>query len=390
MASRTPSRLALLLLIIIQAWQWLIPRKKPHNPHTIWVIHQLLLGDTIMLTGLLAKLRQNYPQATIIMLGNPAFETLYASQPYGVQYWAYNVRSIRSLLQLFTLPRPDWALIPGDNRYGWLAFVRGAKWLIGFTGDRPAYKQICFDELLALPKHPIAVSDMMQQLCSGKNAPPYQAAHWLFNTQATLPRLAAINTNTSLSNSSDNQIPAQPFILFHIGAKSAIKHWSTQKWLALARYFKQHNKQVVLSAAQGETAQLDAINQVLNLPSYRANLDLMQLIKVMQTAQLIICLDNGIGQLAKVIATPTVCLFGAGSTTLFAEAYFWQKSPYQSVTTAMECRNTSLLFKRNIAWIQTCNRSVQNCLHPTPICMENISVEQVIQAAHAQLPCLNN
>jgi len=377
MASRTPSRLALLLLIIIQSWQWLQPRKKPKNPQTIWVTHQLLLGDTLMLTGLLAKLRQNYPQANIIMIANPAFETLYASQPYGVQYWAYQVRSLRSFMQLFTLPRPDWALIPGDNRYGWLAFVRGAKWLIGFTGDRPAYKQWCFDELIPLPPRPIAVTDMMQQLCLGQDAHAYQARYWPFNHHQALPQMA-IETHT------------QSYILFHIGAKSSIKHWPTHNWLALAAHFKQQNKQVILSAAQGETEQLDAINQVINLPSYRANLNLMQLINVMQKAQLIICLDNGIGQLAKVIATPTVCLFGAGSTTLYAEAHFWKDMPYQSVTTKMECRNTSLLFKRKISWIQTCNRSEQNCLQPRPICMENITVERVIQAANKQLSLLKN
>jgi len=372
MASRTPSRLALLLMIVIQSWQWLLPRKKPQVPQTIWVIHQLLLGDTLMLTGLLAKLRQNYPHATILMIANPAFANLYQSQPYGVQYWGYQPRSLRSFIQIFSLPRPDWALIPGDNRYGWLAFVRGAKWLIGFAGDRPAYKQICFDELLALPSQPIAVTDMMQQLCQGEDAKPYQAKHWQLHNKYTLP------TIPMLTDSKD-------YILFHIGAKSAIKHWSTQNWIALAEYFKQHNKQVVLSAAAGETQQLDEINAVMNLPSYRANLSLVQLIEVMQKAQLIICVDNGIGQLAKVIATPTVCLFGAGSTTLFAEAKFWQDSPYQSVTTAMECRNTQLLFKRKITWIQTCNRSVQNCLHDEPICMDNISVKQVIQAANTQL-----
>jgi ADP-heptose:LPS heptosyltransferase len=291
-----------------------------------------------------------------------------------VQYWGYQPRSVRSFIQLFSLPRPDWALIPGDNRYGWLAFVRGAKWLIGFTGDRPAYKQGCFDELLALPRNPIAVTDMMQQLCEGQDAAPYQAKQWLFHNQQALPSI-----------STHRPIVAKQYILFHIGAKSAIKHWSTQNWLALADYFKQHNKQVVLSAGLGETQQLDEINAVINLPSYRANLSLIQLIEVMQKAQLIICLDNGIGQLAKVIATPTVCLFGAGSTTLFAEAKFWQDIPYQSVTTAMECRNTQLLFKRKITWIQTCNRSVQNCLQDAPICMNNISVEYVIQAAKTQL-----
>ena len=404
MSSRTPSRLALLLMIILQSWRWLIPRKKPKDPKTIWIVHQLLLGDTIMLTGLLAKIRANYPHAKIIMIANPNFATLYQkklyqypfdkgqcnqeqrhqNQAYNVQYWGYNPRNFCSFVRLFLLPKPDWALVPGDNRYGWLAFVRGAKWTIGFTGDRPAYKQWCFNELLALPKQATAVTDMMQQLCTGKEAPPYQPKQWKIYNHQRLPAYSyrndqAPNIIDLESPSTENEYTNNK-ILFHLGAKSATKHWSTENWLALADYFKQQNKQVILSAGKGETAQLDEIQKISNLPSYRANLSLLQLIEIMQNVELIVCLDNGIGQLAKVIATPTVCLFGAGSTTLFAEAKFWQDIPYRSVTTAMECRDTHLLFKREIDWVQTCNRSIQDCVHQKPICMQNIAVKQVIDA----------
>ena len=398
MASRTPSQIALLLMIIMQSWQWLMPRKKPENPKIIWVVHQLLLGDTLMLTGLLAKLRQNYPRAKIIMLGNPHFAELYQSRPYDVQYWGYNPRSLHSFRQLFLLAKPDWAIVPGDNRYGWLAFVCGAKWLIAFTGDRPAHKQWCFNELLPLPNNPIALPDMMQQLCTGKDASPYEPEHWKIANEQILPAFAppvkANKNNQLLQNKlaaqnsvAGNESPlkidqtvSNNAVLFHIGAKSAIKHWPTQNWLALASYFKRYNKQVILSAGKGEEAQLDEIQKVTQLSCYRGNLSLLQLTAVMQSVELIVCLDNGIGQLAKVIATPTVCLFGAGSTRLFAEARFWENIPYRSVTTDIECRNTSLLFRRKIDWIKTCNRSITDCVHQSPTCMQNISLQQVIQA----------
>src|SRR5690349_1102725 len=51
----------------------------------ILVAHNLLLGDTIMLTPLVAKLREQYPQADIVFLAPPAFVPLYASRPYGVR-----------------------------------------------------------------------------------------------------------------------------------------------------------------------------------------------------------------------------------------------------------------------------------------------------------------
>ncbi len=313
------------------------------------------------------------------MLGNPHFADLYQNKPYDVQYWGYNPRNLYSFIQLFSLPRPDWALVPGDNRYGWLAFVRGAKWLIAFSGDRPAHKQWCFNELLPLPKHAVAVPDMMQKLCTGKDASPFQPEHWKITNYPPLPAYTNITKNHE-NQPTINHGATDNIILFHIGAKSAIKHWPTQNWLTLANYFKQHNKQVILSTGKGEEAQLDEVQKVTQLPCYRGNLSLLQLIEVMQNVELIVCLDNGIGQLAKAIATPTVCLFGGGSTILFAEAKFWKNIPYRSVTTDIECRNTSLLFKRKIDWIQTCNRSINDCIHQSPHCMQNISVQKVIQA----------
>ena len=42
-------------------------RRKPRLPQRILVVHHLLLGDTLMLTALLAKLREQHPAADIVM-----------------------------------------------------------------------------------------------------------------------------------------------------------------------------------------------------------------------------------------------------------------------------------------------------------------------------------
>ena len=51
----------------------------------VLVAHNLLLGDTLMLTPLLAKLRERHPQAQITLLASPAFVPLYQQRPYGVR-----------------------------------------------------------------------------------------------------------------------------------------------------------------------------------------------------------------------------------------------------------------------------------------------------------------
>src|SRR5438270_12899414 len=65
-------------------------RRPPDKPRRILVAHHLLLGDTLMLTPLLAKLREQFPAAEIVMAVPGAHAGLYANRPYGVQAIGWN------------------------------------------------------------------------------------------------------------------------------------------------------------------------------------------------------------------------------------------------------------------------------------------------------------
>src|SRR5664279_5936576 len=58
-------------------------RTAPRVPQRVLIAHDLLLGDTIMLTPLLAKCRERWPSADIVMTCIPAYCGLYATRPYG-------------------------------------------------------------------------------------------------------------------------------------------------------------------------------------------------------------------------------------------------------------------------------------------------------------------
>ena len=51
--------------LAILRWGW--RRRRPQVPRRILVLHYLLLGDTLMVTALLAKLRAQFPSAEIVM-----------------------------------------------------------------------------------------------------------------------------------------------------------------------------------------------------------------------------------------------------------------------------------------------------------------------------------
>ncbi len=100
----------------------------------ILVAHHLLLGDTLMLTPLLAKLRARHPDADIAMTVPTAIAPLYATRPYGVRALAWSPRE--PSVALFAEAPFDVAYVPGENRYAWLAAAMRARWIVAFAGER--------------------------------------------------------------------------------------------------------------------------------------------------------------------------------------------------------------------------------------------------------------
>src|SRR4051812_34330109 len=151
MGSRAPLRYASVALAVAR---WGVARRCPQAPARILVLHHLLLGDTLMLTALLAKLRARYPQAEITMTVARPFCALYEARPYGVTVVPFDPRDFATFRSLFALPRFDLAILPADNRWSWLARAIGARWIVGLAGDRPAHKNWPVDELVPYSAKP--------------------------------------------------------------------------------------------------------------------------------------------------------------------------------------------------------------------------------------------
>jgi len=84
--------------------------------------------------------------------------------------------------------------------------------------------------------------------------------------------------------------------------------------------------------------------------------------------------------IGRLTGTPTVALFGPSSAQLFGAGDFWRDAPYRAVTVEVfPCRDQNRLFKREIAWIRRCQRTLDEC--PAPRCMHAIEEETVARAA---------
>jgi hypothetical protein len=88
-------------------------RSRPQQPRSILVLHELLLGDTLMLAALFARLRALYPQSTILATVKPEILPLFSARPYGVAPLAYSERSPDAFKSLQEAKGIELALVPG-------------------------------------------------------------------------------------------------------------------------------------------------------------------------------------------------------------------------------------------------------------------------------------
>jgi ADP-heptose:LPS heptosyltransferase len=337
-------------------------RSAPPNPRRILIAHHLLLGDTLMLTPLVAKLRERHPAADLVMALQEPYTCLYARAPYGVRAIGWNPRS-PAASPLWRERDFDLAIVAGDNRFAWLALALGARWIVGFAGDRPAVKNWPLDEARDYPKQPAAWGDMVAGLVDGPPPAPYLPAAW--------PAPAA------------ERIPGWPtgrYAVLHVGASSALKLWDSGRWAALASRFARHDIEPIWSAGRDEAEIVRACDPHGAHRSLAGMLSLPQLWHLLAGASALVSPDTSIAHLGRVIGTPTVALFGPGSATLTGAGSFWRNSPYRAVTVdPFPCRDQRVLFKREIEWVRRCGRSLAECSHPR--CMDAIELEAVLAAA---------
>ncbi len=351
-------------------------RRRPRaDPQRILIAHSLLLGDTLMLTALIARLRARYPRAEIVMTVAPAWLPLYSGSPYGVKAIAWDAHAAGGFARARRAAGKaafDLAIVPGDNRHALLARALGARWIVAMEGDRPAWKNRIVDELIAVPDKSISLAEMFAALAGDESDASFDAGAW------PPPVFAPF------------AMPLAPYAVLHVGAGSPLRLWQSEKWRALAAKLAGKGLHIVWSAGPGEHALIDSTG--LANPAgrsdsvYAGTLALGQLWHLLANARLLVALDSGVAHLAKHTLTPAVCLFGPGSATLFGAGRFWRHAPFRAVTVNdFYCRDQITLFKREIAWVRRCERSPgpqRNARHcPQADCMQAIEVAAVSAAA---------
>jgi ADP-heptose:LPS heptosyltransferase len=342
---------------------------RPPKPRKILVLHELLLGDTLMLAPLLAALRTRYKEADIFVTANPAHSGLFSGRPYGVQVLPYSERDRNAASALSMAKDCDLAFVPGEIRQAIVARAIGARWIVGFGGGTPVWRNYAVDELVSFPSTPTALADIFALLAGLPHAEEEQ--------------LRYATGDWPSPSSAHYDKPPKPFAVLHVGAGSPLRLWEPFKWLTVAEALSAQGLSVVWTSGPGEAHLVHEIDPDGRYLSLAGRLDLPQLWHLLSDARCAVTLDTGIAHMAKLTCTRVAVVFGQGSGVLFGKGRFWANNPFFEVThPRFPCRDQRTLFQREIDWVRRCNRTVREC--PRARCMEAVMAEQVVAALQVQ------
>ncbi|WP_250439439.1 glycosyltransferase family 9 protein [Caballeronia sp. AZ1_KS37] len=351
-------------------------RNKPTDVSSILIAHHLLLGDTLLLTPLVAKLRVRYPQARMALTCPKAIVPLYAGHPYGAEALPFDPRDAASVSAVLKSGPYDLGIVVGDNRHAWLAIAAKCRWIVGHGDDTPAWKNWPLDESHAYPSKPAAWADIAATLIDGPAPARYRPSDWPAPVAASFAP-------------SDAALLAQPYVVLHPGASTSVKRWPHDRWRALARHVETLGYTPVWSGGPGEVELIRAIDPEARYVSFAGRVGLGDLWHLFAGSRALVCPDTGVAHLGRMVSVPTIALFGPGNAMIHGAGEFWRDSRFRPVTIVdMPCRDEPDIFRRKIAWVRRCDRNETTCVAwrgDHAACMGLISLDMVRGALEEML-----
>lgn len=344
-------------------------RRRPASVQRILIAHHLLLGDTLLLTPLVAKLRAQYPQAQIALACPKAIVPLYEGRPFGVSVVPFDPRDVGTVKALLSAGPFDLGLVLGDNRHSWLALAAGCRWIVAHAGDVPAWKNVPVDQSVPYPATPAAWADLATELIDGPAPRAYRPADWPAPRHAVLP---------------DAHLLTHPYVVLHPGASTDVKRWPDARWRELAQRIEALGYIPVWSGGPGEAELIRTIDPDPHHPNLAGRVALGELWHLFAGARAVVCPDTGVAHLGRLVGVPTIALFGPGNAQIHGAGRYWSEVPFVPVTIAdMPCRDQPQIFRREVAWVRRCDRNSATCVawkgdHAD--CMGRISVDSVYDA----------
>lgn len=322
------------------------------------------IGDTLLSTPALRSLRLAYPHAKISLLLNRNYIALFTNNPDVDEIIPYAGGYRRFFRLAWSLNRHhfDVALVLHGNepQATPLAYLSGADFRFKLPNDN------AFRFLLSNAEPVLRWSDfghgIDQRLAVAKLAGGAPTDHSM-----TLITASAEATRLNERIAAQGIPPGARLIGFQAGASTVSRRWSADCFIELGKRLltRQADAWIVLTGAANERALAEKIAS--GIDSMRVWIaagepTFAELPALMQSLQLLLTGDTGPMHMAIAVGTPVVALFAVSD---------WRRS------------GPATDFKKHVViqkW-RTCDPCLsKRCPYAEPLCMANISVDEVEQA----------
>lgn len=275
-------------------------------PPSIGLLKTAAIGDTVLMSGVIADLRRAAPEADITLFAGPSNIAVAPLLPGLTRTVAINptdplgsLRAIRSIAPHTLIDFGSWPRIDAI-----LASAGHAQRTIGFRTPGQ-HRHFAFDQVVDhLQQHEI---DNYRALVAPLGVESRSAPTLVVPEHAVLPPELGLRE------------AGERYVVFHTcsgGVRRELKEWPVEYWITLGRHaLSQLPGQRILFT--GSEADREVIRQIV--PELPGSLDLSGLLTLGQTARLLsgatatVSVNTGIAHVAAALHVPTVVLDGATS-----------------------------------------------------------------------------
>lgn len=268
------------------------------------------LGDAVLAIPALKDIYHNFPQAQIVILGQPWTSELYSSLGFIADFISVNrvnrTRDFFSLAQNLHDQRFDLGILLTNSFSSALLFTLARipkRW--GYAQDG---RQLLLTQAPSPPSSPVHQIEYYRQLLLALDCSPRPNNEDAFNLP--LPQEPGQRESLALTFDLDKN---KRWIIFHPGAAyGPAKRWPIKHFARLAELMAQKGIEIILigSLEDFSLGEQVASSPVLPLKNLCGKTSLSQLILLLQQAHLVVANDSGPLHLANLVRTPVIALFG--------------------------------------------------------------------------------
>lgn len=330
-------------------------RRLPSKIGSIGLLKTGAIGDTVLISAVVADLRSALPDASIIFYAgksNLEIVRMLDGIDRVIQVPTHNVpagvRAIRSTAVNVLLDFGQWSRLEAL-----FSFFSRSAFTVGFR-TRGQHRHYGYD---------LFVDHSFE-------------THELENLRLLVRSLGVETRNVPFLRAPQKDCPGpQDYVVFHLwpgGRRRKLKEWPTGRWLQLIEDFASHEMNVVLTGAPSDRARNDELiaRTTLGTRGFVTNAagrNLEETAVLLSRAKLVVSVDTGLMHMAAALGVPLVALHGPTASKRWG--------PVSPAAVVVETGQDGCGYI-NLGW--------EHPAHPAA-CMEGVSYEAVYNAGRGLL-----